>query len=138
MTTKPKRKIMRSFKMTEISAVDVPAQEGAVVTIVKRGQFHKAGHPQQAIIDKLAASVRANGGLRKDEFEAPAGSDRIPNDPHEALNRFILIVEGMMAREDLTLFEAIEQAKADYPELFEAMDQDEKGPPEAVAPAGRA
>lgn len=34
--TKRKRRIMRSFKMDEISAVDRPAQEGATVKIMKR------------------------------------------------------------------------------------------------------
>lgn len=33
---KRKKRIMRKFKMTEISAVDVPAQSGAVATIMKR------------------------------------------------------------------------------------------------------
>lgn len=33
---KPKRRIMRSLKINEISAVDVPAQEGAVAVIMKR------------------------------------------------------------------------------------------------------
>lgn len=36
MTTKPRRRVMRSFKINEISAVDRPAQEGALVTIMKR------------------------------------------------------------------------------------------------------
>jgi hypothetical protein len=33
---KPKKKIMRKFKMNEISAVDKPAQEGALAVIMKR------------------------------------------------------------------------------------------------------
>ena len=31
----PKKNIMRRFRMSEISTVDVPAQEGAVATIMK-------------------------------------------------------------------------------------------------------
>ncbi len=33
---KPRRRIMRAFKINEISAVDVPAQEGAVAVLMKR------------------------------------------------------------------------------------------------------
>lgn len=33
---KPKRKIMRSFKLDEVSAVDKPAQEGATMALMKR------------------------------------------------------------------------------------------------------
>ncbi len=32
---KPKRRIMRSFKLNEISAVDIPAQQGALATLMK-------------------------------------------------------------------------------------------------------
>lgn len=35
---KGKRRIMRSFKMSEISAVDVPAQEGALAAVIKSGK----------------------------------------------------------------------------------------------------
>lgn len=35
---KPKRKVMRSFKLDEISAVDKPAQEGAKAVLMKRKQ----------------------------------------------------------------------------------------------------
>ncbi len=41
--TKPKRRIMRALKIHEISAVDVPAQEGAVAVIMKRNDPAKKG-----------------------------------------------------------------------------------------------
>jgi hypothetical protein len=48
---KPKRRIMRTFKLDELSAVDHPAQEGARAVLLKRG-----------------APAQKNGG----EYEAPA------------------------------------------------------------------
>ena len=41
MPNKPKRRIMRSFKMSEISAVDSPAQEGAGALLMKRNGIEK-------------------------------------------------------------------------------------------------
>lgn len=52
---RPRRRIMRAFKINEISAVDVPAQEGAVAVIMKR-------YPQTDDIEKGAALTTENAG----------------------------------------------------------------------------
>ncbi len=73
---KPKRKIMRSFKLDEVSAVDKPAQEGARMTLMKRASgddlvsqiieeclinkdFAKAYHAEA--VESLGADVAKTG-----------------------------------------------------------------------------
>lgn len=57
---RPRRRIMRTFKINEISAVDVPAQEGAVAVIMKRRD------PQTDEIEKrvfLTTSIEGHAHL---------------------------------------------------------------------------
>ncbi len=61
---KPRRRIMRALKINEISAVDVPAQEGAVAVIMKRRGEPLAPDPQTEELDveKGAALTTAADG----------------------------------------------------------------------------
>ncbi len=67
--TKPKRRIMRAFKINEISAVDVPAQEGAVAVIMKRkdlpassGEGQPAPKTEELDVAKGSALTTAQEG----------------------------------------------------------------------------
>src|SRR5262245_30598248 len=57
-----RRRVMRRFKLSEISAVDRPAQKGATMTIMKREEDHptRETHPMEHEHDfyKIAADLR--------------------------------------------------------------------------------
>jgi hypothetical protein len=77
-----RRRIMREFRIHELSAVDRPAQEGAVAVIVKRYpqehvmQFHKIGGDRVASFGTLDEAVahlaKAHGMPKLDAMEKAA------------------------------------------------------------------
>lgn len=106
MSGKRKKRVMRSFKIDEISAVDRPAQEGAQVAIMKR-------HPSTGGVEcldeggKMAAEYPTVQELLEELHDA------VPNAEKSAVARLIAKQEVGESPEDMAC-EMLERATAQF------------------------
>lgn len=145
MAHKPKRKrrIMQDFMLTEISAVDEPAQEGARAVLIKRRAQAKKGtrhmHPQKrlgAVVAKGKASgltgVQAMRELRRQmppgTFEkfrtgkpAKATVAKRFSKADRARTEFDEMVAQLMQERGLGAAEAAAAVRVEFPELYQEL-----------------
>lgn len=91
---KPRRRIMRQFKINEISAVDTPAQEGARALIMKRHEAEddvpadqSAAHSEKPVKEAEMTKQAADKAKQKD------------GDDQTAFNEKIAEIEAKLARQ---------------------------------------
>lgn len=130
-----KRRILRRFRITEISAVDNPAQEGARAVIMKRADAPTGaptGASTEVDVNRTVAEIRARDGvghveaLRKACDERPELFEDVPLGPPAAAP--VAQGDGVadfearvreLEDEGLPPVEALRQARALYPAEFD-------------------
>ncbi len=151
-TPKRKRRIMREFTITELSAVDKPAQAHARMAIMKRADPEENDDMRfEKIIDRprafdsfedavehlktihgcsgteaLRKAADAHPRLLEAYQKAGAVSSR-PNFEKAArpldVQRFNLIVDGIAERDGVSRVEAMRRAAREKPEAFRALQR---------------
>ncbi|MEB2346130.1 MAG: hypothetical protein OZ948_15485 [Deltaproteobacteria bacterium] len=114
-TTKRKRRVMRSLKIEELSAVDRPAQEGARVVLMKR-----------AAAD-LPASLRDVGG----EPILPGVDDDTPEE-RDAIRLHNVRVRDRAEREAAARLGRPPMSLRDLDTILEGMAEEQRQPGEAM------
>ena len=145
-TPNRKRRIMREFSITELSAVDKPAQEYATMAIMKRDSSEDEKMDFQKITDKplafdsfenavehLKKVNRCSGteAMRKAAdahprlFEAYQEAGMVSSRPKlekaakpQAVQEFNLIVDGIAKRDKVSRVEAMRRATREEPGAF--------------------
>lgn len=117
-----KKRIMRSFSLSEISSVDVPAQRGALAGIMKR----HAGKLTDAELDHLTAMTVAS--KRIGEITETIATKR--DEPQEKTMGFLQRVNEIQAvRKDartgkaMSRQDAMAAARKEYPEEYAAYQE---------------
>ena len=93
MSSKPKKRIMRAFKLDEISAVDVPAQERAEAVIMKSAGLRELTDDElDLLVAKTLVEVRKQRKLDQqiddDEMEAYVKANGVETDEEEDEDEF--------------------------------------------------
>jgi hypothetical protein len=146
-----KRRILREFRIAEISAVDRPAQEGALMAIMKRADDEQEDDEMElrkiASFDSFEAAVAAiakrEGCQRHVAFSKAAnafpalldayrreGSERVAKAADDLARRrakpaaathFDRIVDGIMDRDKVSRSAAMSKARQENPDAYRAM-----------------
>lgn len=113
-TTKPKKLVMTDFSISEISAVDSPAQKGALVTILKNDstddKFKKVSAP--AVKETISSPApRQTQPAPIAKVVPPAAFDKLED------------AVAHLVRQGATNVAAMTEARTRYPELFAEMQK---------------
>lgn len=125
MATQPKRRIMRDFVISEISAVDSPAQKGALVALLKRDDsgetFTKVSAPAPKS-DISKQNITPKGPPPEVVAEFAAGLDKVlpvaKDDKPEGFSRLEDAIETLIKRGS-SRTAAMAEARRRFPNLFE-------------------
>ncbi|MBY3099115.1 hypothetical protein HFO69_15575 [Rhizobium laguerreae] len=124
---KPERKIVKNLTLREISGVTIPAQSGAVVTIMKSADpvvtppatFNpcEVSPEGKALISKLLAAIRGEAITKSDDEE-----------PHNMSNEthYERLTKSYAERHAVSIGKAAQKLLQDDPDaVADAYDQDE-------------
>ena len=140
MTTKKKR-IMREFEISEISAVDRPAQAHARMSVMKREEpvgfdsfeaavDHLAKFHECSRTDAMSMAARAHPALiekynaegREQIVKAAHAAQKARTKP-EAVTAFHKCVEDVARRDNCSRTEALRRARTEHPEEFSSYEE---------------
>lgn len=117
-STKMKRRVLEKIKISEISAVDRPCQEGATVRIMKRQEphMHDAGELTGRLLDLQAKVEHLSKQIaERAVFRTEDDDDYYEEQQMEDLNQ---LADAIRLREGCTGTQALAKARREHPDAF--------------------
>ncbi len=128
-----KRRVLRSIDLSEISLVDAPAVEPALIAIVKRKEQAMSEEPKTfegAVAMFKARGMSGTSALRKAADEHPALFEAYQvrsSEPAtkaaangDAIAKFRRLVDGIAKRDSCPVTKAMQRAAEEHPDEFAA------------------